>query len=166
MNTVDRDNEKHDVVNELFSENYILQSPDQIRESKIGVCWDQVELERDILKDCKTKSYFMAYYDGEDCPSYTFLVVERDGSYYWCEHSWNIYRGIHRYDSLGELLKDVSNKQVEYIKGLGITDFNIEQFYMYEYGKPKYGISATEFYRHCEGGDEVDVGALFSYVFV
>ena len=47
---LDKNNNKHSEVNNLFSDNYILQSPKQILKNKIGVCWDQVELERYLLK--------------------------------------------------------------------------------------------------------------------
>lgn len=134
--------------------NYRLQTPSELLKSKYGVCWDQVELERDILKDYKIKSYFMVYYDNENCPSHTFIVIEKDNKYYWYEHSWNMYRGIHIYNTLEELLKDVALKQMDHIKSLGI-EINIKQFCIYEYDTPEFGIDGAKFYKHCEKGKNI-----------
>ena len=41
---IDKNNNKYNEVNNLFSENYVLQSPEQVIKNKIGICWDQVEL--------------------------------------------------------------------------------------------------------------------------
>ena len=43
---LDKVNNKHRLVDESFSNNYILQSPKEVIINKIGVCWDQVEFER------------------------------------------------------------------------------------------------------------------------
>ena len=43
---IDKNNNKYNEVNNLFSENYVLQSPEQVIKNKIGICWDQVELKR------------------------------------------------------------------------------------------------------------------------
>ena len=42
---VDKSGNKHTIVDSSYSDNYCLQSPQQIIKSKIGVCCDQVELE-------------------------------------------------------------------------------------------------------------------------
>ena len=47
---IDKNNNKYNEVNNLFSDNYILQSPEQVIENKIGICWDQVELERYLFE--------------------------------------------------------------------------------------------------------------------
>lgn len=134
---------------------YILQTPDELLKSKYGVCWDQVELERNILKDYKTKSYFMVYYDNENCPSHTFITIEYNNKYYWYEHSWNIYKGIHEYEKIDDLLKDVSIKQIDYIKTLGIKDFKLKNFCIYEYERPEFGISGESFYKNAEKGKNI-----------
>ena len=43
---VDIKGDIHNDVDDKFSEFYKLQSPDEVLKNKIGVCWDQVELER------------------------------------------------------------------------------------------------------------------------
>jgi Transglutaminase-like domain. len=134
---------------------YKLQTPKELLDSKHGICWDQVELERYFLKEYQTKTYFMVYYGTKRCPSHTFIVIEYDNKYYWYEHSWNKYKGIHEYDNLDELLKDVSIKQINDIKNTGIKNFNIKQFCVYEYLTPKFGINGNKFYKHCEKGKNI-----------
>ena len=77
---VDKHNNKHSVVNEKYAKNYILQSPNEIIKNKIGVCWDQVELERYFFKgnDWNVKTYFIVHDDGDKCPTHTFLTYEKN----------------------------------------------------------------------------------------
>lgn len=113
---VDKDNNKYADVNELFSKKYILQSPKDIIKNKIGVCWDQVELERHYFNsnDWNIKTFFLVHYDGNECPTHTFLTFEKNDKYYWFEHAWEKFRGIHEYTSERELLIDVKNKFLEH----------------------------------------------------
>ena len=81
--------------------------------------------------------------------THTFLTVEDNNKFYWFEHSWYPYRGIHEYDSLNELLKDVKLKFSK--------NKNIDDIVIYKYDKPKYGISSNEFFKHCEEGKRVNI---------
>ena len=94
-----------------FSKLYRLQSPEELIKNKYGVCWDQVELERYYLtqNNIEAKSYFIIAYAKMQEPTHTFIVVKSD-KYYWLEHSWELYRGIHEYETLKELLFDVKLK--------------------------------------------------------
>ena len=153
---IDKDNKKHVLVDETYSENYVLQSPKEIIKNKIGVCWDQVELERYYFKgnDWNIKSYFLVHYDGDNCPTHTFLTFEKNSKYYWFEHSWEMFRGIHEYESLDELLKDIRNKFIKYeLNNCYIS----ENLYLFKYKKPKYHISTQEFYSHCESGEYINL---------
>jgi len=47
---LDQNGQRHEKLNS-FGEKYILQLPKQLQDSKLGVCWDQVELERKLFKD-------------------------------------------------------------------------------------------------------------------
>lgn len=40
-------------------------------------------------------------------PSHTFLVYQNNNYYYWFEHSWNKYMGVHQYKSMKKLYEDV-----------------------------------------------------------
>ena len=156
---IDKNNNKHSVVDETYSDNYILQSPNEVIKNKIGVCWDQVELERYYFKgnDWNIKTYFLVHYDGDKCPTHTFLTFEKNNKYYWFEHSWERFRGIHEYQSLKELLFDIRDKFIKYELD---NDFVSENLVLHEYKKPKYHISVQEFYNHCDCGTYIDFEQL------
>ena len=153
---VDKNNNKHSIVDETYSDNYILQSPNEVIKNKIGVCWDQVELERYFFKgnDWNVNTYFLVHYDNDKCPTHTFLTFKRDDKYYWFEHSWHQFRGIHKYNSLKELLLDVKNKFIECELNSKYEETNLV---IHEYKKPKYHVSVKEFYDHCDRGDYIDI---------
>ncbi len=152
---IDKYNNKHNVVDESYSNNYVLELPKEVIKNKIGVCWDQVELERYYFKgnDWNIKTYFVVYYDNAMCPSHTFLTFEKDNKVCWFEHSWQIFRGIHEYNSLKELLLDVRDKFIKFELN---NKYEKENLVIYEYRKPLFHISALEFYKHCESGKMVE----------
>ncbi len=156
---VDKDNKKHVLVDETYSDNYILQSPKEIIKNKVGVCWDQVELERYYFKenDWNVKTYFLVHYDGDKCPTHTFLTFEKNNKYYWFEHSWERFKGIHEYKSLKELLFDIRDKFIKYELD---NDYVVENLVLHEYQKPKYHISVQEFYNHCDYGTYINFEEL------
>lgn len=138
-----------------FSKLYYLQSPQELIKNKYGVCWDQVELERFYLTEnnIESKSYFIIAYGNEIDPTHTFIVV-KSNQYYWLEHSWEPYRGIHEYKSLNELLKDVKNKFELSLKNQNIKNYKLA---IYEYIKPEYNLTCIDFMKHCENGLKIGV---------
>lgn len=156
---MDKNSNKYVKVYETFSDNYLLQSPNEVIKNKIGVCWDQVELERYYFKghDENIKTYFLAYYDNKDCPTHTFLTFEKEGKYFWFEHSWEKFRGIHEYSSEKELLLDVRNKFIQYELN---NHYQKVGLVLHEYQKPKYHISTQEFFKHCDYGRYIDFDEL------
>lgn len=156
---IDLQNQRYNFVNERFSQEYFLQSPKETRKNKIGICWDQVELERYYFKSnpWNIKTYFIVHYDSDKCPTHTFLTYEKDNKYYWFEHSWEQFRGIHEYDSESDLLLDVRNKFIKYELNNQYINENLK---LYEYKKPKYHISVQEFYNHCKNGKYIDFNNL------
>ena len=135
-----------------FNEYYYLQSPEELLKSKVGVCCDQVELERYLFSkyNINTKTYFIYLDDLENLPSHTFLVYQDNNKYYWYEHSWYNQKGIHEYNNLNELLLDVKNKF--------ISDYdNSYKLYLYEYQKPKYHITCNEFYKYLETQKQINI---------
>lgn len=139
-----------------FASKYILQSPQEVMKNKIGVCWDQVELERYYFKKntWSIKTYFIIYYDGDKCPTHTFLTYKKDNKYYWFEHSWEKFKGIHEYNFQEELLQDVKNKYIKYELNNNYIEENIV---IYQYMKPQYNISARQFIAHCESGEKINI---------
>ena len=131
-----------------FCDFYYLQTPEELLKSKCGTCWDQVELERKLFQDnnIKFKTYFIYIVDKDMLPSHTFLIYENNNKYYWFEHSWGVYRGIHEYESLLDLLLDVKEKFKKDHKYVSENS----NLYIYEYQKPKEHITCDEFYEYIE----------------
>lgn len=129
---------------EEFDSFYHLQSPRELLKTKCGVCFDKVELERELFSKTNYKfyTYFICIKDINMLPCHTFLVYEDNSKYYWFEHSWGFYKGSHEYNSLNELLKDVSLKFIESHPEVVYND----NLYLYEYSKPEYNIDSCSFY--------------------
>lgn len=94
---------------------YKLQSPLQLIRSKVGVCWDQCELERVWFN--KQKYPFTIIYmeidDDEGKPSHTFLIFKEPGEtseVKWFEHSWGQEKGIHKFTDLQQCLLTITQK--------------------------------------------------------
>lgn len=153
---MDKQGSKHNIVDESYSKNYILPSPKEIIGNKVGVCWDQVELERYYFKgnDWNIKTYFIVHYDSDKCPTHTFLTFEKGNKYYWFEHSWEKFRGIHEYATLKDLLLDVRDKFIKYELNNVCEKNNL---CIYNYKKPKYHINVLEFFKHCESGINISL---------
>lgn len=153
---LDKNGNKHDIVDASFSCDYILQSPKEIIKNKVGVCWDQVELERYYFegKDWNIKTFFIIHYDTDKCPTHTFLTFEKNNKYYWFEHSWEMFRGIHEYNTLKELLLDIQNKFIKYELN---NNYNKNNLCIYNYSKPKYHLNVIEFCNHCERGLKISL---------
>lgn len=150
---IDQNNNKHHIVDDHFSEDYRLQSPQEVSKNQIGVCWDQVELERYYMKSYENvKTYFLVYYDHHNCPTHTFLTYQKQKKYYWFEHAWNLFQGIHEYQSQEDLLLDVRNK---FIEKEFKNHFQKSNLILYEYQKLVSHLSVEEFYKHCEQGKKI-----------
>ena len=151
---VDKDGNIHIRVDDHFSNDYRLQSPEEVLNSRVGVCWDQVELERYLFdkKGISFNTYYIAHYDNDKCPTHTFLIYKENKKYYWYEHSWELFRGIHEFKSELEAIKDITDKFIKNeIKG----EFEPKNLCIYKYNKPKYGITPLEFSKHCEKGENI-----------
>lgn len=131
-----------------FDSFYYLQTKDELLKTKCGVCWDQVELERELFTKYKInfKTFFIYIIDGDMLPSHTFLTYEEDNNNYWFEHSWGIYKGVHEYKSELELLCDVKEKFKKEHNYINKDCF----LFIYEYQKPKKHITCNEFYKYIE----------------
>lgn len=141
---------------ENFYDEYFLQSPSQLLDTKHGLCWDQVELERDwFLKNkYQIKTFFMWFevdYENK-YPTHTFLVYKKENKYYWFEHSFYDYKGIHEYNSYELLIEDVKQKQLDYsIKNNVVEKMGYSLIKIYEYGIPKNGSNVNEYIKFVTG---------------
>ena len=146
------DNDGNNIFDDLeveytFNKIYYLMSPEELLKKKVGVCWDQVELERKLFEESniKNETYFIYIDDKNNLPSHTFLVYYIDNKVYWFEHSWFDEKGIHDYNNLNDLLNDV---EIKFIKSRENEVPNGLDVHIYKYNKPNYNISCDEFYNY------------------
>ena len=146
---VDKDGNKHTEMSG-FSDNYRLQFPDELLKSKLGVCWDQVELERKLFADLgiKVTPFFIVYYNESKCPTHTFILFEENGKTVWYEHAWLRHAGWHEYDSITDAIRDIRQIFLAEEKLENINPMNLV-IYM-NYPAPDKKLSCLEFYHHCE----------------
>ena len=150
---VDKEGNPH-IKLEGFTEKYLLQKPEELIKSKLGVCWDQVELERYYFKEkgIDIKSYFIVYYDNKRFPCHTFISFEDNNKFYWFEHAWEKHKGIKEFNTLEELLKEVKEKFIELeLK----NEYDKDYLVIYNYSKPNKKLDTLEFYHHCEKGKKI-----------
>lgn len=142
------------VVDKNFKKNYILLSPEEVEELKVGTCFDLVELERSYFKSLgkKCDSYFMVYYESKRIFTHTFIVYEENEKFYWLEYDWEKLRGYHEYMSLFDLLTDVREHFKKYHN---LKFMDLDYLCIYKYKKPKAHIGLKDFYKHCESGENI-----------
>ncbi len=129
-----------------FKDNFYLQRPVQLLASKVGTCFDQVELERELLSSygVESRTYLLTYPDDKYDIAHSFLIYKDNKHYYWVENSWYKYKGLHIYDSKNDLLEDVMHKFVQ-----TIDDGRISEVKLYMYDKPVFGTNYIKFFKHC-----------------
>lgn len=136
-----------------------LQSPQMLMETKLGICWDVTELCREYfsLNNYENETYFIYYDDQKDYPSHSILVFYKDNNIYWFEPRFTSFSGIHKYNSVEELLGELKNRFIQNSvnKKLIPKDYNKNQIYIYKFDKPKYGIKAKEYYDSCCSGKRI-----------
>ena len=130
-------------------EEYYLQSPKELLQSKHGLCWDQTELERFwFSKNNYNFKTFVLMFDDElsrERPAHTFLVYESDGKWNWFENSLSKeINGVKQFDNFEDLIQNVKS---DILGGLikNKDDKNIEEPSLYEYSLPNYGCGVEEF---------------------
>ena len=92
-------------------------SPEELERTKIGTCWDYVELEAKYLsslgfictvKPLEEKQYSLYYIELEDNdgdqPTHSWLGFKLNGKYYAFESSWKQKRGIHIFNSEKDMI--------------------------------------------------------------
>ena len=155
---VDRTGKRYTKLDE-FGQKYMLQLPNQLRKSKLGVCWDQVELERELFakRNIPFETYFIVYYDDDKCPTHTFILFEYNNKIFWYEHAWATMRGLHEYDNLKTAISDIRNKFINYELN---NKYDSQNLVIYEYDAPKGSLSCLGFYKHCEKGKQIQIDSL------
>ncbi len=133
-------------------EQYVLENNDDLLKNLCGNCWDQVEFERDwFLKnhyEIKTIFEMVKLNYNNEYPTHTFLIFKDNDCWYWFENADSNNRGIHKFNTLDEVLNYQYKKYVESLKTLNITKEELDKIIVTEFNKPKEHISASEYLNH------------------
>jgi hypothetical protein len=152
---IDQEGKSHEGVNDGAT--YSLQSPKELMNSKLGICWDRTELYRDYFKNMtnlKYETYYLLYEDGAGCPSHTILIYYNNNKVYWFEPMFDsidcYYSGIHEYNNRNDLLNDFKITWIKdaIISGIIPKNYKEENIFIYRYSKPKYHINGYEMREH------------------
>ncbi len=127
-----------------------LSSPKRLLETKIGHCFDQVELERDWFRnhEYKFKTFYIMFLFDEpnDYSTHTFLIYEDKEQWKLFEHSDYFNRGIHVFNNISDALKFEMNYHIkENEKYNMMNEEIIRHLHIFEYGDIKYNVSFDDF---------------------
>lgn len=158
---IDQNHEKFD-DEEYFYKHYYLQSPGKLLESRLGVCWDQTELERLWFnyKGINNTVVYIEILDGKNIPSHTFLIYETEEDYRWFEHSWGQFRGIHSFKTLKDLFTTVITNHQKFNNDTE-SPVNVKLLP----NSPSYGISCNQFMKYARKQHGVDLGDISNEIF-
>ncbi len=106
---IDKNGNRQLKIDSSIRNNWHYQSPKELIKSKLGICIEQVELERYYFS-YPTESYIIIYKDNDFERLHTFLTFQKNNKYYWFEHACTNLKGIYEYDTLEDLFKDVKDK--------------------------------------------------------
>lgn len=143
----DKNGDIHDHISDGYIKNFMMQSPEDIQKSKIGNCWETVELTRYLLnkENIENKTYFFSI-PMQNFYCHSIIVAFVDNKYYWIENSFKYYKGVHEYNDFNKLINDVLDKFPQIINS---NKIKYSQMKIYEYEKPSYHIGCIEFYLYC-----------------
>ncbi len=145
----DKDGKVHTNLKEgNFVKDYRRQKTKDIINNKYAICWELCELERNYFKKRKIEYKTIFVLSREDGKYYchTFLVFKPHKHYYYFEASWRKHKGIHKYNSLEEILEFFRNNFSDFI---GKKKYDKDKIYFYEYKKPLFIRKCNPFYFFC-----------------
>ena len=131
-----------------------IQNGEELIESKTGTCWDQVELERLWFEknnySFKTIFIWFEVNRPNNLPNHTFLIYESDGKYYWFEHAYEDFKGIHEFETEEDAINYI--KENQYLFALN-NNYDIKEeekdcLIAYEYSKPNNHLGVDDYINH------------------
>ena len=158
---IDQNHENFDDENFFYKE-YYLQSPGRLLQSKLGVCWDQTELERCWFshRGINHAVIYIEIDDEKDIPTHTFLIYEDDEGYYWFEHSWGQFRGIHKFIHLKDLITTVISNHQQFNND-NTSPVNVRLLSK----APRFGITCDEFMNYARDQNGIDINDIGNEIF-
>lgn len=115
--------------------NYYLQSPKELLENKVGICFDQVELIRYWLDrhNIINNTYYLSFHN------HAIIIYKLEDKYYLFETSLPDLNGIYKENSLIDSFKKCKSIQEE------LNTKSIKRLVFHKYDKPEYN---TDFFKY------------------
>ncbi len=143
------DTSKKEYTDNWYSKG-IVQANTELLKTKIGTCYDQVELARKwfLANNYEVKTFFL-YFELpyiNNYPTHTIIYYKEKKKLYLFESAFEMFRGIHIFNNEEELITTVKNNLVKYIINMNIgskEDISILQ--LKEYSKVNNNISIKEY---------------------
>lgn len=122
-----------ELYEKLLFTTYSLQTPEELLNTKFGICYDQVELERKWFEDngYKVHTYYTPFHN------HCFLVFVDENGYNWFERTIKEYNGIHT--------EKTKEKLLEYYKNIQLANIDVKNMKFYEYDNVKFHCNFDEF---------------------
>lgn len=109
---------KRNTTAEDWDKYLIVQSPQQIEKTKVGVCWDYTSYEAWYFKKnfpgVTVTAWYIVYGISPDCPTHTFLTFEYEGNCYYFDSSFSDVAGVWAADSEKDILNFVIDSMVKH----------------------------------------------------
>jgi hypothetical protein len=146
--------EKHcfQATEEDYDRVWRLGTANETLTSKIGICWDTVEVERDFLSKTGIK-FKMFYSEGPDYedPTHTWIEYQdSNGKWKWLERSWEKYQDNDlESDDWLDLAKEITNILVKE----NDKHHKYKTYLLTTYPKP--GVNSVEFMKSCRNQKKI-----------
>ena len=153
----DTKNNLREHIDKDFMIEYRTRTPEEIKKSKHGICWDLVELEREYLEEKKAdfKTIFVVINDIIlKHPNHSFIIIKENDKYYWLEATLKDHKGIHEFNTLEEL----KNKIIEVfpiIANRPIDEKDSKRIEFFEFERPKNAIKAIDYFIYVTKGNKI-----------
>lgn len=144
---IDKNGDIHEHISDGYIKKFMMQTPEEIQKSKIGNCWETVELTRYLLdkENIPNETYFFSI-PMQNFYCHSIIVAQVNNKYYWIENSFKDNKGIHEYTDLSQLFFDILDKFPQIV---GSKKVKYSQMKIYNYEKPQNHIGCIEFYLYC-----------------
>ena len=132
-----------ELYEDMLFNTYFLQTPEQLLESKYGICYDQVELAKKWFLD---NGYDVFTYFS-DCHNHTILIYKDKNTYNLFERSFPKNNSIYRSTTLEDAL--------DIYKKIQFENNDVETIKLYKYDDLSYGIGFYDFINKCKEGNDI-----------
>lgn len=137
-----------------FKEFYRIMTIDEIKEYKVGTCFESAKYAAYLLKEkgLSPRSFMINYDDPNKLAKHTFTVVNDDKNYYWVEASW--VNDQIKFDSLEDLIEAVIKRYPRMYK---IENLDRNLIHVYEIDEFTDHLSLNDFVEKIKSNEKVIV---------